>query len=383
MKVKEVYTALDVASDIGEVIRSAKANSLVEYTRSTRVEPMVLLDTRAAQLPYIEDVLNNGLNIFAGYYLQAVSLAVDVGSVNVVRLLDRLNPNRDPIDTFANSFSRESFKHGLPFPGQSLSQEAVNANGKPIYNSKDYMKKLQKDADDKARKKYEDGKSSSDFSQGIKMVNEAANLSVGKLIDVSIQSGNQKSSIPVAIRLRVNTIRPDVMTHTLSLDSKDTSIKERWHQWRSGQIEFFKDLVMAQDLIDQHKKNMIKDESGYYRARQKQQRSNSISALLGGMSVATASSIFVMTKETAKELESKLRGRLSQFKTREKLFQETYAMMIFIVDPDWEQVTIYHRSIDSATEASIREIQRSNKSKNGPDIAEILNAFRQSKSPTI
>lgn len=356
MKVKEVYTALDVASDIGEVIRSAKANSLVEYTRSTRVEPMVLLDTRAAQLPYIEDVLNNGLNIFAGYYLQAVSLAVDVGSVNVVRLLDRLNPNRDPVDTFANSFSRESFRHGLPFPGQkALSQEADSA---PTAKG---------------------GR----LDQGIKLVNENANLSVGKMIDVNIESDGQKTSIPVAIRLRVNSIRPDVMTHTLSLDSKDTSIKERWHQWRSGQIEFFKDLVMAQDLIDQHKKNMIKDESGYYRARQKQQRSNSISALLGGMSVATASSIFVMTKETAKELESKLRGRLSQFKTREKLFQETYAMMIFIVDPDWEQVTIYHRSIDSATEASIREIQRSNKSKNGPDIAEILNAFRQSKSPTI
>jgi hypothetical protein len=58
-------------------------------------------------------------------------------------------------------------------------------------------------------------------------------------------------------------------------------------------------------------------------------------------------------------------------------------MMMFIVDPDWEQVTIYHHSIDEPTEASIREIQRSNKSKGGTDIAEILNAFRQSKSPTI
>lgn len=351
MKVKDVYTALDVASDVGEVIRSSQTDSLVEYTRSTRVEPMVLLDTRAAQLPYIEDVLNNGLNIFAGYYLQAVSLAVDVGSVNVVRLLDRLNPNRNPVDTFANSFSRESFKHGLPFPGQSMSQEARGDQ--------------------------------SDFSQGIKMVNESTNLSVGKMIDVNIQSGGQKSSIPVAIRLRVNTIRPDVLTHTLSLDSKDTTAKERWHQWRSGQIEFFKDLVMAQDLIDQHKNNMIKDKSGYYKSRSRQKRSNAISALLGGMSVATASSIFVMTKETSKELESNLRGRLSKFKTREKLFKETYAMMIFVVDPDWEQLTIYHRSIESPTEASIREIQRSNRSKNGPDIMEILNAFRESKSPTI
>lgn len=355
MITKEITTALDAASQAADIVRSAKTSSLVEYTRSTRVEPTVLLDMRAAQLPYIEDVLNNGLNIFAGYYLQAVSLAVNVGSVNVVKLLDKLNPNRDPLDSLANRrsglFSSESFKHGLPFPGQSLSQEAV---------------------------------SRTDFTQGIKEVNESANLSVGKLIDVNITDGDNKASIPVAIRLRVNTIRPDVMTHTLSLDSKDTSVKERWHQWRSGQIEFFKDLVMAQDLIDQHKKNAIKDESGFYRARANQKRNSALSMLFSGnISVAAASSIFVMTKDTAKELESKLRGKLSDFKTREKLFQETYAMMIFIVDTDWEQLTIYHRSISVPTEASIREIQRSNKSKNGPDITEILNAFRQSKSPTI
>lgn len=351
MYTNEFSTALDAASQVGELLRSAKTSSLVEYTRSTRVEPTVLLDTRASQLPYIEDVLNNGLNIFAGYYLQAVSLAVDVGSVNVVKLLDKLNPNRDPLDSLADrkrGLSSESFKHGLPFPGQSLSQEAV------------------------------------DLSQGVKQVNEMANLSVGKLIDVNIKSGKESASIPVAIRLRVNSIRPDVMTHTLSLDSKDTSVKERWHQWRSGQIHFFKDLIMAQDLIDQHKKNSIKDESGFYRARSNQKRNSALSMLFSGkISVATASSIFVMTKETAKELESKLRGRLSDFKTREKLFQETYAMMIFVIDPDWEQVTIYHRSIDAATEASVREIQRSNRSKNGPDITEILNAFRQSKSPSI
>lgn len=355
MNTNGVVTALDVAGQIADIARSTGSGSLVEYTRATRVEPSVLLDFRASQLPYIEDVLNNGLNMFAGYYLQAVSLAVNVGSVNVIKTLDKLNPNRDPMSSLSLR-SMESFKHGLPFPGQP-SMEAFND------------------------REVSEGVSTRD---AMKQFNESSNLSVGKLIDVNIESEGQKATIPISVRLRVSTIRPDVMTHTLSLDSKKVGKKERFHQWRSGQIEFWNDLVLAQDLIQKHRKNLMNDESGYYRARTTSKRRNTLSALVSGeISVATASSIFVLTTETAKELEREVRGRLKDFKVRQKLFEETYAMMMFIVDPDWEQVTVYHHSIDEPTEVSIREIQRSNKSKGGPDIAEILNAFRQSKSPTI
>jgi hypothetical protein len=366
MKSNDVVTALDVAGQIADIARTAKSGSLIEYTRATRVEPSVLLDLRAAQLPYIEDVLNNGLNMFAGYYLQAVSIAVNVGSVNVIKTLDKLNPNRDPLSSLSLR-SMESYKHGLPFPGQP-SLEAFGDNVRDTH-------------DEIYGEKGNEGISTRD---AMKQFNESTNLSVGKLIDVNIESEGQKATIPVSLRLRVSTIRPDIMTHTLSLDSKQVGKKERFHQWRSGQIEFWNDLVLAQDLIKKHRKNLMNDESGYYKTRTTSKRRNTLSALVSGeISVATASSIFVLTTETAKELERQIRGRLKDFKVREKLFSETYAMMMFIVDPDWEQVTIYHHSIDEPTEASIREIQRSNKSKGGTDIAEILNAFRQSKSPTI
>lgn len=366
MNTNDVVTALDVAGQIADIARNARSGSLIEYTRATRVEPSVLLDMRCAQLPYIEDVLNNGLNMFAGYYLQAVSLAVNVGSVNVIKTLDKLNPNRDPLSSMSLQ-SMESFKHGLPFPGQP----SLEAFGDSIKGAHEEV----------YGKGGNEGVSTRD---AMKQFNESSNLSVGKLIDVNIESEGQKASIPVSVRLRVSTIRPDIMTHTLALDSKKVSRKERFHQWRSGQIEFWNDLVLAQDLIQKHRKNLMNDESGYYKTRTSSKRRNTLSALVSGeISVATASSIFVLTKETAKELEREIRGRLKDFKVREKLFEETYAMMMFIVDPDWEQITVYHRSISEPTEASIREIQRSNKSKGGPDIAEILNAFRQSKSPTI
>lgn len=364
---KAAETALQFAAQVPDLLRAGRSGSLIEYTRPTRVEPVCLVDMRAAQLPYIEDVLNAGLNIFSGYYLQAVSLAINVGSVDVLKTLDKLNPNRDPLEAADRAardrWSGEAFNHGLPFPGQD--------DGGILASLEARAEEMSQEADGPS-------------SQAIASINENANLSVGKLLDVKVKSDGQEATFPVAVRLMVSTIRPDVMAHTLSLGSKDTSIKERWHGWRSGQLRFWKDLVLAQDLIDEHRKNLVEDASGYYQSQTTRRNKNFISGVLSrNPSVATASSIMVMTSDTAKDLEREGRVRLKNFKDREKIFKDTYAMMFFVIDPDWEQVTIYHRSIEEPSEISIREIQRTNKRGGGPDIMEILNAFRQAKSPTL
>ena len=375
---KDAVTALEFAAQVPDLIRSARGGSLIEYTRPTRVEPMTLVDLRAASLPYIDEVLNAGLNVFSAYYLQAVSLAVNVGNVNVLKLLDRLNPNRNPMDSLGTAgsktmggrlkdYSPESFAHGLPF---AYSQEAEHPMDAPL-------KKAGRYAGNEAASGGVGGKA-------IEMINEAGNLSLGKLLEVKVESDGQTATFPIQVRLMSSTIRPDHLAHTLSLDAKDVGVKERYHQWRSGQIKFWKDIVFAQDLIEQHKKNLMNDASGFYKSQHNKANRNKLSGLLSGNpSVATASAIVVMTTETAKDLESRIRRPLKDFRAREKVFHETNGMMFFIIDPDWEQVTIYHRSIEEPTEVSVRELQRANKRGGGPDILEILNAFRQSKSPTL
>ena len=375
------FTALQFAEQLPDMLRHAKSGSLIEYTRATRVEPVTLVDMRSAQLPYIDDVLYAGLNIFSAYYLQAVALSVNVGQVNVLRLLDKLNPNRDPFDAEStaagtlkwkfkpggadNGASQESRHMALPFPGQ--------------HDASPYSQEDDAPAPPQAQVTGPAG-------TAVKSVNESPNLAVGKLLEINVSSEGQTGHFPVMVRLMTNTIAPDVMAHTLTLGAtQQTSLKERWHGWRSGQLAFFKDLILCQDLIDEHRKNLMEDTSGYYKAMSNNGIKNQIAGILSNNpSVAAASSIFVMNAETAKQVESNLRGKLSDFKTREQLFANNYAMMMFVIDPDWEQVTIFYRSIEQATEVSIRELQRSNKNgKGGPDITDILNAFRQFKSPTL
>lgn len=356
-------TALDLAKDLPNVLSSMRSNSLVEYTRATRVEPITLIDRRAAQLPYIDDVLSTALNVFSGYYLQAVALSINVGRIDVMRTLDALNPNRDPLtsiaSTVASRASREDDSNAtapamkLPKPGQTLGcADLTVESSSAVINTRD--------------------------------LTESANLSVGRMLQVTIDSDGSKATFPVQVRLISNVVDSDVLIHTLSLTKGTNSFTERWHKWRSGQITFVKDLLLAQDLIDAHKKNLISDTSGYYKSRVYQNRKNQAAAVATGkLSVASASSIFIMTEESANELELRSRKRLNNVRDREALFNETFAMLLFVIDSDWETVTMYTRSIDDSTQLTVKELQRINRGGKGPDILEILNALRASRSPSF
>ena len=91
----DVKTTLEFVSYISDALRGARSDSLIEYSKPTRVEPIVLLDDRVASLNFTNDIMQSLTSIFAGYYLQAVALSVNVGKVDVIRLLDKVNPDRD------------------------------------------------------------------------------------------------------------------------------------------------------------------------------------------------------------------------------------------------------------------------------------------------
>lgn len=437
-------TALQYASTVADNLKSLKSDSLIEYTQPTRVEPIVLVDDRVGHLDMTKDLMQSLASIFAGYYLQAVALTVNVGKVDVIRLLDRVNPNRSLTDNAIRSLtnagiregleSQAAYKYGLPVPGEpiglqhfGLENVSLEDDSDPhwIISERDEIAKVAnrdyergikllkekyddaiekaEDEDDKLKlkeeKEYilEDTKSKSasdllkkidEMSTGVdidkdalKTATEAHNLSVGKLLQVTLEDGGRKATFPISLRLIVTTAPAKGVKQVLTVNNKKLSAKERFHSWRAGQIEFIRDLVLCQDLIDNHKKGMLNDPTGIYQQSRQRRRKNNLSAIFSGNpSIATASNIIVMSEETAKDVERDIGGRLKDFRTREKVFKETYTMLMAVVDTRWETVTIYHRSIDSSTELSARDIKNPSKDK-GPDITEILKAYTMGNSP--
>ena len=118
---ESVDTTLSVVGRVSDLMRSATSESLIEYTKDTRVEPVVILDQTLRQQPYITDALHSLVSIFSGYYLQAVSISTNVGSIDVTKLLDKLSTERSPVKSALGNFlSMESYDVGLP----TISMEA-------------------------------------------------------------------------------------------------------------------------------------------------------------------------------------------------------------------------------------------------------------------
>lgn len=363
-------SAIDLANiGLGSVRRivdlwsSSRADSLIDYTKVARVEPFVLIDSNCLFAEMTPDVMQSLQSIFTGYYLQAVAVSANIGNVSVLRQLDKLNPNRDALDGAASLWmlTTENYKDALPtFEGRAA-LEAVNPD----------------------RFMEENGPGAQPGRDSARATTELANLSVGKMVSVEISDGQHRGSIPIAIRLIASQIPSSNLAHILSQGNQDTSVSARWHGWRSGRLEFVKDLLLCNDLIEERRKNLMADKDGIYSNIIKRQRNNAMSTLVSGNpSVATASNMVVMDTTTLADLELKINGKMSDFKTRQQIFKETALMIVAVIDPSWDRVTFYHRGIPQATSLSARELKAANKG-TGPDVSDILKAYQLGTAPSL
>lgn len=366
---RTLLTPLTVVYRWPDLIRSARAGSILEYTKVTRVEPIALIDHTITHLPETEKVCNTLTAIFAAYYMQGVALSVNVGNIETVRMLEKLNPSRDPIENIGFMFSGENYKTGLP----------KFFRAKPNFESVELTFKGDEPEDEAGLHR-----SQGVDREDIKQINSvAANLSTGIMLNVTVEQGGDKAVIPVSVRLIATPTKPSVITQIAVAGSNNRTMKERWHGWRSGELSFIKDIVLCQDIIDTHKETMMGDTSGVYAEIMSRKNKNRLSGILSMTpSVSTASNIIVMSDETAKNIEREGRMRWSSFKQRQKIFESAYLMIVAVIDTRYEMVTLYHRGIAIPTEVSLKELTRKSGGKD-IDVNEILKAYQLGDAPSF
>lgn len=370
-----------------ELSSYVKTKSLADVTSLTRVEPLTIISKDCLTLDYLIDINQSVLSLFVAYYLQAVAILGKINSIEVIRILDRLNPNRDASGFLAmesiKNLSLESYKYNLPtFTSISLEDEASDSKG--------------------------------GFTPAI---NEVTNLCIGKLVNVEIgyldkehqitgkttiidtndngvdkthsstrtdvRPTNIKTTIPIAFRLLVSVLQDKSIVRLLANKSEDRSVVERYHAWRSGRISFIKDLIFCEDLIKEHKKAIISDTTSTIdEILRRVNNAKRYGLLTQNPSLVSASNIFIITETEARELEVSLGGRLSNPKIREKAFDGTYAMILVVIDRAYERVTFYINGIAASSNLSVKEIKNASKGK-GPDIGDILKSLSLGIPPTF
>lgn len=396
-----------------------KGNSLVGYAQAGIVEPSCLVDESVRNSDLLQEVLQMAQSVYGGYYLRAFSMHnISIGNSSIHSRLDKFSTHRSPGNAAIGTISSigrlamEEYDERLvidgdirelPFELQQLEEEikkdtayvgnlaagveAFNANVKgqqsPGKNtpSSQYANTLS----GKAKEGFDSAVARPDqvsFSKGID-INEPVNLGVGRLVNVTIKEDGKEVQVPVLIRMNAMYMATGPLLHILGSGSEDLNWGPRFKKWRLGGIDFWRDVVFNQDQIDIHKKNLKADKTGVYLQLMQKRRQNSIAAAISGsLSANNSSNIYVLSSESAKELEMKIYGKLSDFNTRQKLFQQGYGMLLFIIDKQWGTVRMYTRDIPEYTEVSDKDLRSANK-KGGIDIGDVLQAYRAGNSPRM
>lgn len=349
---------------IGDLLRGARANSLAEYTQSAHILPVFLMDQSTSALPEAEDMVGAMLNYWAACYLMAANQSVNIGAINVTRQLEKLNNRRSPtnagINTINHLLAMESYRNGLPpVTPETLKLENRNNRNQPS-NFEMTAQSSNRIAD---------------------RIQENTKLSVGKTIDVEWSSQGERGTITVLIRPSIQVASNESMINILSIGTRNVSFKERWHGVKSGQLHWFADGILATDIIKDMRKARMTDNTGYYADALARSRKNKLSAILSlNPSVATFSTVFFATADNIRDFETRTNLNLENFSDRQKVFENSYGMVLVVVDPAWKNCRIYTHGIEDHTTVSFSQMAAVNKGKGG-EIKELMNAMMMSQAP--
>ena len=363
----------------------AKTSSLVDVTAVARVEPLAIIDTDSINTEYVGQVLQCAHNIFTAYYLQAVSLLGDVGAINVIKTLDKLNPNRKPdhsgfltqIVTDVSTESYSSYKNtdfGLSTECFSLPNYALEANDK--------------DKKDHTVVKYKEPPSPEQYVKlsdaALKTASELSNISFGKLINVTITDQGNTITVPISIRLIANELQSSPMLRLLSLQGLDRTLTERFWKWRAGRIGFIKDLILMRDLVREDKKAMMQDKVGVLDEIMRRARNNKLAGFFSkNASMNEASNVIVISEETARQLKNLHNVDVENYKQRQTIFDGSYAMIIVLIDREYERVTFYISGQSLGSSMSKSELKSNAAKGSGADLVEIFSALKKSDSASL
>lgn len=196
-------------------------------------------------------------------------------------------------------------------------------------------------------------------------------------------SGTWNNDIVIPILMQLSSILLDssYVVELVGSNSVNHSLLERWTEYRAGQIRFIDDLILCNDIIDEKKKLLLKDDSDTYLNILKRIGKAQLSSVLSPnhTTFAAASNIYVISDSVAKEIEYKIGGKLTNANIRHKLFKGNYGMILVIIDKEWETVTMYYRDTDAGTTVTFKSLMK--QGNKDMDIYEIFKVFNNGGSP--
>ncbi len=382
-------------------LANVNARSLLELGRVTEVEAITVVDTALTMHESTTDVLKFANTLYGSWYLSAAAVLTDTGRIKTVELLSKLNPSKSPSYTVANSIlsvAEKAIKVGATsaLAAYGIESVEITPENAPMRLPRTITEMtasmeaalpapVEPPVSDKPPKTVET--TPSVYVGGMRNANDlstVANLSIGQAVTLNISDGKANKDVVVNIRLVSAPTPARILATILKWSDKDMRLKSRISAWRAGELRFWRDVVLMRDVFIERQRLLMDDRSDLFKTLLGRQRNSMINSVLTATpDIGNMSSILVISQDNLRRIEElELEGQLSNFNFRQRVMNNTGLVLIIVVDPMSEFVTIYNHTSAIPTECSIRQMKSAGKG-GATDFAELIKLMNQNKMPSF
>ncbi len=368
--------------------------SLTQLTKQTTIRSRVYIDDTISSDPIVAQILRTGQTMYTGMILNALQLQNLVTAGHTVR---------DSLSVVQTKGALETFQDVMPaFDRVHASLEAlgVKFTTRPSLESQTTMTGDESDKAAHAQRVQDalDGVKPTPTEQsklGGKDITPApADLfPVGKLIEVTLSNPEHpevSQTVTLLVQMMPYLVPQSVMSLMLTIGTKP-SVRQRFSQFKAGEISFWRDLVFQVDQISKLQKAARDDKSGSFSDYLKDVTKKDVSRIGAIFTAVTghdktipssniSNAVLVISEDTAIQAKADSGVNFEDPQSRALFFKNTYSMMVFVVDQSYHQVTLYMNGISDVGVYSFDQFS-TKKGFDALDIVGLLSTMSQNRAP--
>jgi hypothetical protein len=374
MDVRETTATLSSIAELIRDIEDGLSVSLPQYTKRSVISSRTYIQKECASQEILGDLLKVIMNMYSGFILTAVSMN---------QYIDKTKTVRDIMDIVATE--------GFSLPKDTISNFNMDVALESYFNGQkmlvDTISDLDIDATKVARDERERNTSSTSNTKFLEYPKEV-NIPSGRIIELKFGSEKKSDGIHLTVNLFLQLmpifVPKEVIAAFVNMNFTP-SLKKRYLQYKTGEISFFKDFLLAMDIQKDRRKSMKADKSGILSDMIKKQENSLFDTMLKYLSVYKnkqniANTIMIVNANDFNMVCNKYNIDFNKYRDRQSFFNKSFTMMLASIDENYNKVSIYFHGLEQYGTYTFNQIMNNAKTEKY-DLTDIMKAYSKGIAP--
>ena len=365
--------------------------SLTEFAKQSMINSRVYIEKNLATDEILTPLMQNIMSLYCGLVFTAVNLNQNICGSKTVRDISSTVSSAEAFDARQKS---NTFDSAMTL----MKDYFVGSNKDNLLNRPYASMKRNSDNDANRTQIISDNRQidNRDYSTSTKIdlksnsvidpEPKSVSLPSGRILNIPmLTDGKSSFNLQLLIQLFPFFIETDVAQEFINLNFTP-SFWRRFTQFQAGEISFFKDFIFSCDLREKRMKALIKDKTGGLADMINKQKNAVASHWMnfirkpGTEKINIASTILILNKNSVDKALNKNGIDLKSSSNRKKFFENSYCMMLVVVDQMYNEVDIYYNGIEAVSTFKYEQIKRESK-KDSTDLVSIMKSYAQGLAP--